>query len=79
MPIVVVGHVDHGKSTVVGRILADSGAQPDGKLAQVRELCARTSKPFEYAFLLDALKDERDRASPSTPRASSSRAPAAPT
>lgn len=61
MPIVVVGHVDHGKSTVVGRILADSGSLPDGKLAQVRELCARTSKPFEYAFLLDALADERDQ------------------
>jgi len=61
MPIVVVGHVDHGKSTVVGRILADSGSLPDGKLAEVRELCARTSKPFEYAFLLDALKDERDQ------------------
>ena len=61
MPIVVVGHVDHGKSTIVGRILADSGSLPDGKLAQVRELCARTSKPFEYAFLLDALKDERDQ------------------
>ncbi|MGE0816230.1 MAG: GTP-binding protein [Vicinamibacterales bacterium] len=59
MPIVVVGHVDHGKSTIVGRILADSGSLPDGKLEQVRELCARTSKPFEYAFLLDALKDER--------------------
>jgi bifunctional enzyme CysN/CysC len=61
MPIVVVGHVDHGKSTIVGRVLADSGSLPDGKLAQVRELCARTSKPFEYAFLLDALKDERDQ------------------
>ena len=61
MPIVVVGHVDHGKSTIVGRILADSGSLPDGKLDQVRELCARTSKPFEYAFLLDALKDERDQ------------------
>ena len=61
MPIVVVGHVDHGKSTIVGRVLADSGSLPDGKLEQVRALCARTSKPFEYAFLLDALKDERDQ------------------
>jgi bifunctional enzyme CysN/CysC len=59
MPIVVVGHVDHGKSTIVGRILADSGSLPEGKLQQVRDLCERTSKPFEYAFLLDALKDER--------------------
>ena len=61
MPIVVVGHVDHGKSTVVGRLLADTGSLPDGKLEQVRELCRRTSKPFEYAFLLDALRDERDQ------------------
>ena len=59
MNIVICGHVDHGKSTVVGRLLADTGSLPEGKLAQVKALCARTSKPFEYAFLLDALKDER--------------------
>ncbi len=57
--LVISGHVDHGKSTLVGRLLADTGSLPDGKLEQVRALCARTSKPFEYAFLLDALKDER--------------------
>lgn len=59
MNIVIVGHVDHGKSTVIGRLLADTGSLPDGKLEMIRELCRRTSKPFEYAFLLDALKDER--------------------
>jgi bifunctional enzyme CysN/CysC len=57
--LVVSGHVDHGKSTLVGRLLADTGSLPDGRLEQVRALCERTSKPFEYAFLLDALKDER--------------------
>ena len=57
--VVISGHVDHGKSTLVGRLLADTGSLPDGKLEQVRALCERTSKPFEYAFLLDALKDER--------------------
>jgi bifunctional enzyme CysN/CysC len=57
--LVISGHVDHGKSTLVGRLLADTGSLPDGKLEQVRALCERTSKPFEYAFLLDALKDER--------------------
>lgn len=61
MPIVIVGHVDHGKSTVIGRLLADTGSLPDGKLAQVKAHCARTSKPFEYAFLLDALKDEQSQ------------------
>jgi len=59
MNIVIVGHVDHGKSTVIGRLLADTGSLPEGKLEQVKETCRRNSKPFEYAFLLDALKDEQ--------------------
>ncbi len=59
MDIVIVGHVDHGKSTVIGRLLADTGSLPEGKLEQVKENCERNSKPFEYAFLIDALKDEQ--------------------
>ncbi len=59
MNIVIVGHVDHGKSTIIGRLLADTNSLPQGKLEQVRESCRRNSKPFEYAFLLDALKDEQ--------------------
>jgi bifunctional enzyme CysN/CysC len=61
MNVVIVGHVDHGKSTVVGRLLADTGALPQGKLDAVRRECERTGKPFEYAFLLDALSDEQDQ------------------
>lgn len=57
--LVIGGHVDHGKSTIIGRLLADTGSLPEGKLEQVRAMCERTSKPFEYAFLLDALKDEQ--------------------
>jgi len=59
MSIVIVGHVDHGKSTVIGRLLLDSGSLPDGKLQQVQAYCENNSLPFEYAFLIDALKDER--------------------
>ncbi|WP_372367746.1 GTP-binding protein [Candidatus Uabimicrobium sp. HlEnr_7] len=59
MNIVVVGHVDHGKSTVVGRLLVDTNSLPEGKLAQVKATCEKNAKPFEYAFLLDALKDEQ--------------------
>ncbi|MCL2283809.1 MAG: GTP-binding protein [Fibromonadales bacterium] len=59
MNIVIVGHVDHGKSTLIGRLLADTNSLPQGKLEQVRETCRKNSKPFEYAFLLDALKDEQ--------------------
>ena len=57
--VVTAGHVDHGKSTVIGRLLADAGALPDGKLEQVRQNCLANAKPFEYAFLLDALKAEQ--------------------
>ncbi len=57
--IVIAGHVDHGKSTVIGRLLADAGALPNGKLERIQKNCERNSKPFEYAFLLDALKIEQ--------------------
>lgn len=61
MNVVIVGHVDHGKSTLIGRLLADTGALPQGKLEAVKENCRKTAKPFEYAFLLDALKDEQSQ------------------
>lgn len=59
--LVMAGHVDHGKSTVIGRLLAEIGALPQGKLDQVRAMCRRNARPFEYAFLLDALKDEQSQ------------------
>ncbi|MDP6671030.1 MAG: GTP-binding protein [archaeon] len=61
MNIVIVGHVDHGKSTVIGRLLADTDSLPDGKMKQVKERCEKESREFEYAFLLDALKDEQSQ------------------
>ncbi|MFA3783522.1 sulfate adenylyltransferase subunit 1 [Melioribacteraceae bacterium 4301-Me] len=59
MNIVIVGHVDHGKSTLIGRLLADTNSLPNGKLEQTKRKCELNSKPFEYAFLLDALVDEQ--------------------
>ena len=61
MNIAIVGHVDHGKSTVIGRLLADTGSLPEGKMEQVKERCKKESREFEYAFLLDALKDEQSQ------------------
>ncbi len=61
MNIVFVGHVDHGKSTLVGRLLAEAGALPEGKLEKLQRYCERNAKPFEYAFLLDALSDEQSQ------------------
>ena len=61
LSVVVVGHVDHGKSTLVGRLMADTGNLPEGKLEAIRAQCERNSKPLEYAYLLDALKDEQSQ------------------
>ncbi|WP_245570824.1 adenylyl-sulfate kinase [Anaerovorax odorimutans] len=61
MRVVFAGHVDHGKSTVIGRLLMDYGSLPEGKLEQIREKCRKTARPFEYAFLLDALKEEQSQ------------------
>jgi bifunctional enzyme CysN/CysC len=59
--IVIVGHVDHGKSTLLGRLYADTGSLPDGKLEKVRAICRQQGKEFEYAFLFDAFLEEQEQ------------------
>src|SRR5262245_35972245 len=59
--IVVAGHVDHGKSTLIGRLLSETGSLPDGKLDQLKAVSARRGMSFEWSFLLDALQTERDQ------------------
>jgi bifunctional enzyme CysN/CysC len=59
--IVIVGHVDHGKSTLVGRLLHETGSLAEGKLEMLKAVSARRGMPFEWSFLLDALQTERDQ------------------
>jgi bifunctional enzyme CysN/CysC len=59
--IVIVGHVDHGKSTLVGRLIHDTGSLPEGKLEAIKAMSERRGMPFEWAFLMDAFQDERDQ------------------
>jgi bifunctional enzyme CysN/CysC len=59
--VVFVGHIDHGKSTLIGRILVETGSLPDGKIEGLREACSRQGQPFEYAFVLDALSEEQEQ------------------
>jgi len=57
--IVFVGHVDHGKSTLIGRILHDTDSLPEGKIEMVKKACAAEGMEFEFAFVLDALLEEQ--------------------
>ena len=60
--IAVVGHVDHGKSTLIGRLLRNTGNLPDGKLAELKETSSRRGMPLEWSFALDSFQAERDQA-----------------
>jgi bifunctional enzyme CysN/CysC len=61
LKIVIVGHVDHGKSTFVGRLFYDTGSLPEGKFEQLQKIAERRGVPFEWANLMDALQSERDQ------------------
>ena len=59
--LVIVGHVDHGKSTFVGRLLYETGALPESKVQNIRAVSERRGQRMEWAFLLDAFQAERDQ------------------
>jgi len=60
--LVVIGHVDHGKSTTVGRIMFDSGAIDEQTMKKLKEKAAELGKAgFEFAYVMDTVKEERER------------------
>ncbi|MCF7860827.1 translation elongation factor EF-1 subunit alpha [Candidatus Woesearchaeota archaeon] len=60
--LVFVGHVDHGKSTTVGRLLFDSGNIEEQAMRKLKEKAEELGKGgFEFAFVMDNLKEERER------------------
>ncbi len=62
MNLVTIGHVDHGKSTLVGRLLFDTGNLPEEELRKLKEIAKEYKKEtFEFAFVMDKLKEERER------------------
>ena len=62
MNLIFIGHVDHGKSTTVGRVLYDTGALSEQELKKLKEEADKVGKAtFEFAFAMDRLKEERER------------------
>lgn len=61
LKVVVVGDVDAGKSTLIGRFLYGSGSLSDGAIGNIEELCRKQGNDFEFAYLLDSLEEERGR------------------
>ena len=60
--LVLLGQVDHGKSTIVGRLLADTHTLPPGAVEELERVSRRRGMPLEWSFALDALQAERDQA-----------------
>lgn len=60
--LIIIGHVDHGKSTSVGHLFYDAGAIPEKQLKDFEaEAKALGKESFKYAWVLDRLKEERER------------------
>jgi sulfate adenylyltransferase subunit 1 (EFTu-like GTPase family) len=60
MNITLLGHKDHGKSTLIGRLFFDTRSVMVDRVEEVKKTCEALGKPFEYAFLLDSFQEERE-------------------
>jgi len=61
LKIVIVGHVDHGKSTLIGRLFYDTDSLPPDKIEEIQRTCEELGREMEFAFLLDHLQEEREQ------------------
>jgi len=61
LKFVIAGHVDHGKSSLIGRLLYDTGSVSKAKIREVEEICQALGKDFELSFLMDHLTEEREK------------------
>lgn len=61
MNIVIVGHVDHGKSTLIGRLFFDTDSLPEGKMEEIKTTCEQLGREVEFAYVMDNLREEREQ------------------
>jgi len=61
LKFVIVGHVDHGKSTLIGRLLYDTNSLPPDKIEEIQKTSKALGRETEFAYLLDHLEEERQQ------------------
>jgi len=61
LKFVIVGHIDHGKSTLIGRLLFDSGSIPKEKIDEIKNICDSLGKEMEFGYVMDHLEEEREQ------------------
>ncbi len=61
LSFVLIGHVDHGKSTLIGRLLYDTGSLPEGKLEEIKAAAEAEGRQMEFGNIVDHLSEERER------------------
>ncbi len=61
LKFVIVGHVDHGKSTLIGRLFYDTDSLPEGKMEEIKKICDELGKDIEFGFIMDHLQEEREQ------------------
>ncbi|MDD5750477.1 MAG: GTP-binding protein [Candidatus Pacebacteria bacterium] len=61
LKFVIVGHVDHGKSTLIGRLLYDTNSLPPDKMEEIKKTSEELGRVVEFAFIMDNLQEEREQ------------------
>lgn len=59
LKVVVIGHIDHGKSTLIGRLMFDTGVLSEDKIEEIEKSCIEAGKELEFAYILDFFEEER--------------------